>query len=51
MEWAFNVEFITQMGGTFMAYSSTLRCSTSDSIKPQFAQHGYVLQYTNQVLE
>ena len=48
---AFKVAFITQMGRTFMAYSTTLRCSTSDIMKLQFAQHAYVLQYTNQVLE
>ena len=44
----FKVAFITEMGGAFMAYSSMLRCSISDTIKLQFAQHTYVLQYTNQ---
>ena len=39
------------LGGAFMAYSSMLRCSTSDIIKLQFAQHTYVLQYTSQMLE
>ena len=34
-----------------MAYSSMLRCSTSDIIKLQFAHHTYVLQYTSQMLE
>ena len=54
---AFKVTFITGwgfyglMGRAFMAYSSMLRCSTSDIIKLQFAQHAYVLQYTNQLLE
>ena len=39
------------MGGAFMAYSSTMRCSTNDIMKLQFVQHAYVLQYTNQRLE